>query len=84
MHTASFEFFMKPKDSAGCHQTLSVRVGSGDEIVFTPPSLKSFELEWLAGLEFCSIFPRPYPLTRRNGLVNQVEFLGPARAFVTV
>ena len=31
MHTASYEFLMKPKDSAGCHQTLSVRVGSGDE-----------------------------------------------------
>ena len=23
-----------------------------------------------------SLFPRPHPLTRRNGLVNQVEFLG--------
>ena len=24
-------FLMKPKESAGCHQTLSARVGSGDE-----------------------------------------------------
>jgi len=31
MHTASYEFLMKPKESAGCHQTLSSRVGSGDE-----------------------------------------------------
>ena len=31
MHTASYEFLMKPKESAGCHQTLSTRVGSGDE-----------------------------------------------------
>ena len=31
MHTASYKFFMKPKESAGCHQTLSARVGSGDE-----------------------------------------------------
>ena len=31
MHTASYEFLMKPKESAGCHQTLSARVGSGDE-----------------------------------------------------
>ena len=31
MHTASYEFLMKPKESAGCHQTLSSQVGSGDE-----------------------------------------------------
>jgi len=31
MHTASYEFLMKPKESAGCHQTLSVWVGSGGE-----------------------------------------------------
>ena len=31
MHTASYEFLMKPKESAECHQTLSVQVGSGDE-----------------------------------------------------
>ena len=31
-----------------------------------------------------SLVPRPYPLTRRNGLVNQVEFLGLAGALVTV
>ena len=30
MHTARYEFLMKPKESAGCHQTLSARVGSGD------------------------------------------------------
>ena len=28
-----------------------------------------------------SLVPRPLPLTRRNGLVDQVEFLGLARAF---
>ena len=31
----------------------------------------------------CSLVPRPHPLTRRNGLVNQVEFLGLAHAFAT-
>ena len=31
MHTASYEFLMKPKESARCHQTLSAWVGSGDE-----------------------------------------------------
>jgi len=30
MHTASYEVLMKPK---GCHQTLSARVGSGDETI---------------------------------------------------
>ena len=33
MHTASYEFLMKPKESAGCHQTLSARLGSGDETI---------------------------------------------------
>ena len=31
-----------------------------------------------------SLVPRPQPLTSRNGLVNQVEFLGLAHTFVTV
>ena len=31
-----------------------------------------------------SLIPRPHPLTRRNGLVNQVEFLWLAHTFVTV
>ena len=28
-----------------------------------------------------SLVPRPHPLPRRNGLVNQVEFLGLAHTF---
>ena len=31
MHSASYEFLMKPKESARCHQTLSSQVGSEDE-----------------------------------------------------
>ena len=31
-----------------------------------------------------SLVPRPHPLTRRNGLVNQVEFLGLAHPFATL
>ena len=31
-----------------------------------------------------SLVPRPRPLTRRNGLVNQVEFLGLVHTFVTM
>ena len=31
MHTASYEFLMRLKESAGCHQTHSARVESGDE-----------------------------------------------------
>ena len=34
--------------------------------------------------EKSSLVPRPHPLTRRNGLVNQVEFLGLAHAFATL
>ena len=30
------------------------------------------------------LVPRPHPLSWRNGLVNQVEFLGLAHTFVTV
>ena len=39
MHTASYEFLMKPKESAGCRQTLSSRLamGSGDETTTTLP-----------------------------------------------
>ena len=40
MHTASYEFVMKPKESAGCHQTLSSRVGSGDETNHFPARWK--------------------------------------------
>ena len=31
-----------------------------------------------------SLVPRPHPLMRRTGLVNQVKFLGLAHAFTTV
>ena len=31
-----------------------------------------------------SLVPRPYPLMRRNGLVNQVEFLGLVHALATM
>ena len=31
-----------------------------------------------------SFVPRPHPLMRRNGLVNQVEFLGLVHTFATV
>ena len=31
-----------------------------------------------------SLVPKPHPLMRRNGLVNQIEFLGLVDVFVTV
>ena len=31
MHTVSYEFLIKPEESAKCHQTLSSQVGSGHE-----------------------------------------------------
>ena len=42
MHTASYEFLMKLEESAGCHQTLSSWVGSGDKTIktFTHPLKK--------------------------------------------
>ena len=36
------------------------------------------------GMGWASLVPRPHPLTRRTGLVNQVEFLGRAGALATV
>ena len=49
------------------------------------PDLASVVRE-VAFITLCwfSLVPRPHPLTRRNGLVNQVEFLGLAHAFVTM
>ena len=46
MHTASYEFLIKPKESAGCHQTLSARVGSGDETTRPRPKI---EINFWAG-----------------------------------
>ena len=53
MHTASYEFLMKPKESAGCHQTLSTQVRSGDE---TRPSADCFPVV----LRLYNIQVRPY------------------------
>ena len=40
---------------------------------------------WRDFATYCpSLVPRPHPLTRRNGLVNQVKFLGLAHTFVTM
>ena len=39
MHTVSYEFLMKPKESAGCHQTLSSLVGSGHETTLHPTDI---------------------------------------------
>ena len=48
MHTAGYGFLMKPEKSAGCHQTLSSRVGSGDETRLFPEHLLGYEIiqEW--------------------------------------
>ena len=65
MHTASYEFLMKPKESAGCHQTLSARVGSGDETSIIPalfalhfgmPSLHLFTFLMLFFLNFLVLY----------------------------
>ena len=36
MHTASYEFLMKPKESAGCHQTLSQKTPNQHVSLFLP------------------------------------------------
>ena len=46
MHTASYEFLMKPKESAGCHQTLSARVGSGDKTTMVVVAAGLVSPEW--------------------------------------
>ena len=57
MHTASYEFLMKPKESAGCHQTLSTRVGSGDE---TTTSYELFVFRHNMGGAGAKIINLPY------------------------
>ena len=42
MRTTIYEFLMKSKELAGCHQTLSARVGSGDETNILPESGPQF------------------------------------------
>ena len=44
MHIAGYEFLMKPKESAGCHQTLSLLVGSGDETREEPACEQGYKL----------------------------------------
>ena len=39
---------------------------------------------WLGCRDRDSLVPRPHPLTRRNGLVDQVKFLGLAHTFATM
>ena len=50
-------------------------------------SLLHCKIAYVALFNFCSypsLIPRSHPLTRRNGLVNQVKFHGLAHAFATV
>ena len=58
MHTASYEFLMKPKESAGCHQTLSARVESGDETGGGGGHLCSAVDEVLSVLYYCLLYTR--------------------------
>ena len=47
--------------------------------------LSRYHIQCTLSLTHCtSLVPRPHPLTRRNSLVNQVEFLGLAQTFATV
>ena len=46
MHTASYEFSMKPKESAECHQTLSSRLRSGDKTRNAGSAVISLHQTW--------------------------------------
>ena len=47
-------------------------------------AVRRAENEANSGRVRTSLVPRPHPLTRRNGLVNQVDFLGLAHTFATM
>ena len=55
MHTASYEFLIKPKESAGCHQTLSMWVGSEDET----NSAVTYQLSGMNSCALCACLPYP-------------------------
>ena len=62
--------------------------GGGDEATLSKSGCLMMQgscLECHAVREWgISLVPRPHPLTRRNSMVNQVEFLGLAGTLVTV
>ena len=78
MHTASYEFLMKPKELPGCHQTLSTRVGSGDEtsnIITTLTSYKQRE-----GLSVTNLSLENKP----PGLHTYLDYIHTCTAFIPV
>ena len=75
------------------HEGFDQIITKGGIKVATEPFLReSSQLRWggvIQNRHFFNILsrglvPRPHPLTRRNGLVNQVEFLGLAHTFATM
>ena len=69
-------------DSMVNSDDLIVRLSSSNFITW---NLRIFVRCLKAGwVVMSSLVPRPHPLTRRNGLVNQVEFLGLMGALATV
>ena len=54
---------MKPKESAGCHQTLSTQVGSGDETTFYMATFNET-------VSLMRNVPRPHPHGEEKGSVH--------------
>ena len=69
MHAASYEFLMKPKESAGCHHTLSTWVGSGDE---TRPSWVWVSKPWRSLWAACGCKPYWTPLPAGQCRLHQL------------
>ena len=62
---------------SGCRDLMSIAELSPDH-KFKDPDVSCFSQSMV-----CSLVPRSHPLARKNSLVNQVEVLGVACAFVT-
>ena len=70
-----------------CTSIVPTRKSSDAPIVSSPDPPSTLHEErgvWWWGLGSCCLVPRPHPLTRRNGLGNQVEFIGLVGALATV
>ena len=66
---------------------MHIAVDRGCSVQFSTKSVMTYvalPAPYVTLSPFSSLVPRPHPLTRRNSLVNQVEFLGLVHAFATM
>ena len=67
MHTVNYEFLMKSEESAGCHQTLSPRVGSGHETILILHALLQLSAVDVL-VESVNAFQNPLPSATASGV----------------